>query len=408
MVKEKNKNKWRKTTNLVHKAEPRTAYGETGEALFLTSGYVYDSAEQAQARFLGEDDGYQYSRFGNPTVRSFEKRMIAFESADFNFETGFEIDARATATGMAAVTAAMLCYLKAGDHVVAAKALFGSCRYIVETLLPRYGIKTTLIDGTDLTAWESAALPETKIFFLESPTNPMLDILDIEAISEIAHRHDSLMVVDNVFATPVLQNPFTLGADIVIYSATKHIDGQGRCLGGIVLGRKDWIDDYLANFIRQTGPSISQFNAWVMLKSLETMELRVHAHCDRAEKLTEALSIHPKVSRLVYPGNPSHPHYELAKKQMQRGGSLFSFEVSGGQKAAFQLANNLQLVKISNNLGDAKSLITHPSTTTHHKLEEQERLKIGITPGTLRVSVGLEDPQDLIDDFAQALEILDS
>ena len=334
--------------------------------------------------------------------------MIAFESADFNFETGFEIDARATATGMAAVTAAMLCYLKAGDHVVAAKALFGSCRYIVETLLPRYGIKTTLIDGTDLTAWERAALPETKIFFLESPTNPMLDILDIEAISEIAHRHDSLMVVDNVFATPVLQNPFTLGADIVIYSATKHIDGQGRCLGGIVLGRKDWIDDYLANFIRQTGPSISPFNAWVMLKSLETMELRVHAHCDRAEKLTEALSVHPKVSRLVYPGNPSHPHFELAKKQMQRGGSLFSFEVSGGQKAAFKLANNLQLVKISNNLGDAKSLITHPSTTTHQKLEEQERLKIGITPGTLRVSVGLEDPQDLIDDFAQALEILDS
>ena len=309
---------------------------------------------------------------------------------------------------MAAVAASMLCYLKTGDHVVAAEALFGSCRYIIETLLPRYGIKTTLIDGTDLTAWERAALPETKIFFLESPTNPMLDILDIEAIAEIAHRHDALMAVDNVFATPILQNPFTLGADIVIYSATKHIDGQGRCLGGIVLARKDWIDDHLANFIRQTGPSISPFNAWVMLKSLETLELRVHAHCDRAEKLSEALRVHPKVSRLIYPGNPSHPHYKLAQKQMQRGGSLFSFEVNGGQKAAFQLANHLQLVKISNNLGDAKTLITHPSTTTHQKLEEQDRLKVGITPGTLRVSVGLEDPQDLIDDFMQALESVNS
>jgi len=236
----------------------------------------------------------------------------------------------------------------------------------------------------------------------------MLDILDIEAISEIAHRHDALMVVDNVFATPVLQNPFTLGADIVIYSATKHIDGQGRCLGGIVLGRKDWIDDYLANFIRQTGPSISPFNAWVMLKSLETIELRVHAQCDRAEKLAEVLSTHPKVSRLIYPGNPNHPQYKLAQKQMQRGGNLISFEVLGGQKAAFQVANNLQLVKISNNLGDAKSLITHPSTTTHQKLEEQERLKIGITPGNLRVSVGLEDPQDLIDDFVKALDSLGS
>lgn len=411
MTGEKNRKQWRRSTDLVHKAEPRSFFGETSEALFLTSGYVYDSAEQAQARFLGEEDGYQYSRFGNPTVRSFEERMIALETAGPDSGTNpkgrFRIDARATGTGMAAVTAAMLCCLKTGDHVVAAKALFGSCRYVVETLLPRFGIKTTLIDGMDLSAWERAALPETKIFFLESPTNPMLDILDIEAISEIAHRHDALLVVDNVFATPVLQNAFSLGADIVVYSATKHIDGQGRCLGGVVLGPEDWIEDHLANFVRQTGPSLSPFNAWVLLKSLETLELRVHAHCDRAEQLSEALRVHPKISQLIYPGNADHPQCELAQKQMLRGGSLFSFNVTGGQKEAFQLANKLELIKISNNLGDAKTLITHPATTTHQKIEEQERLEVGITPGTLRVSVGLEDPLDLIDDFTQALESVD-
>ncbi|MGC6472969.1 MAG: O-succinylhomoserine sulfhydrylase [Parvibaculales bacterium] len=399
-----NRKKWRSQTNMVHEAEPRSPYGETSEALYLTSGYAYESAEQAEARFLGEDSGYQYSRFGNPTVRSFERRMLALETAGLDNADAF--DARATATGMAAVTAAMMGYLQAGDHVVSARALFGSCRYIVETLLPRFGVETTLIDGCDPDAWEKAVQPNTKYFFLETPTNPVLELIDIAHVADIAHSHNAMLVVDNVFATPVLQKPLALGADIVIYSATKHIDGQGRCLGGVIIGPQNWIDDHITNFIRQTGPSLSPFNAWVMLKSLETLELRVNAHVDNAEKLAAALAKHPKVKQVIFPGHKDHPQFAIAEKQMSRPGNLIAVEVEGGKPGAFKLANALELVTISNNLGDAKTLITHPATTTHQKLTEEARAEVGIFPGTLRVSVGLEDPQDLIDDMFQALDKL--
>lgn len=392
-----NSKNWKTKTKLVHTAQPRSQYGETSEALYLTSGYVYDNAEQAEARFLNEGDGYRYSRFGNPTVRSFEERMIALEGAE---------DARATATGMAAVTAAMLCYLSAGDHVVSAKALFGSCRYIVEELLPRFGIEVTLVDGCDLSAWENAMQPNTKVLFLESPTNPVLELIDIKAVAEISHKHDALLYVDNVFATPMLQRPLELGADVVIYSATKHIDGQGRCLGGIVLGSSQWITDYLSSFIRQTGPSISPFNAWTLLKSLETLPLRVDAHVDNAEKLADALAKHPKVKQVIYPGREDHPQYELAQRQMSRAGNLIAFDVEGGKEAAFAVENALEIALISNNLGDAKTLITHPATTTHQRLSEEARAEVGIHAGTLRVSVGLEDAGDIIADFNKALDRL--
>lgn len=390
--------KWSQQTQLVHEAMPRSPYGETGEALYLTSGFVYDSAEQAEARFKEEEDGFIYSRFGNPTVRSFEQRMMALEGAE---------DARATATGMAAVTACMMSQLQAGDHIVAARALFGSCRYVVETLMPKFGVGCTLVDGRDLDAWRAAMRPETKLVFLETPSNPLLEIVDMAAVAEIAHTHGARLVVDNVFATPVLQKPMQFGADIVIYSATKHIDGQGRCLGGIVLGSADYIQNELANFIRQTGPSMAPFNAWVMLKSLETLELRVNAHCDNAEKLTDLLLGHEKVAKVFYPGHDSHPQFALAEKQMSRGSNLVAFEVTGGKANAFKLANGLDIALISNNLGDAKTLITHPATTTHAKLADDAKAELGINPGSLRVSVGLENGQDLVDDFASALAQLD-
>lgn len=393
-----NKDNWSQQTKLVHEAMPRSAYGETAEALYLTSGFVYDSAEQAEARFKEEENGFIYSRFGNPTVRSFEERMIALEGAE---------DARATATGMAAVTACMMSLLQAGDHIVAARALFGSCRYVVETLMPKFGVACTLVDGRDLDAWRKAMRPETKVVFLETPSNPLLEIVDMAGVAEIAHAQGALLVVDNVFATPVLQRPLQFGADIVIYSATKHIDGQGRCLGGIVLGSADYIQNHLANFIRQTGPSLAPFNAWIMLKSLETLALRVDAHCNNAEKLAEALIGHNKVTRLFYPGHDSHPQFALAQKQMHRGSNLIAFEVAGGKESAFKLANHLKIAQISNNLGDAKTLITHPATTTHAKLSDDAKAELGITAGGLRVSVGLEDGQDLVDDFADALSKLD-
>ena len=385
---------WSQQTRMVHEATPRSPYGETGEALYLTSGFVYETAEQAEARFKEEEDGFIYSRFGNPTVRSFEQRMMALEGAE---------DARATATGMAAVTACMMSQLQAGDHIVAARALFGSCRYVVETLMPKFGVSCTLVDGRDIEAWRAAMQPETKVLFLETPSNPLLEIVDMVAIAEIAHAQGARLVVDNVFATPVLQRPFAFGADIVIYSATKHIDGQGRCLGGIVLGSADYIQNELANFIRQTGPSMAPFNAWVMLKSLETLDLRVQAHCDNAEKLTEFLVAHDKIERVFYPGHDSHPQYELAQKQMTRGSNLIAFEVKGGKENAFKLANNLDIALISNNLGDAKTLITHPATTTHAKLTDDAKAELGIKGGSLRLSVGLENGQDLVDDFTDAL-----
>lgn len=362
--------------------------------MFLTSGYVYDSAEAAEARFKGEDDGFIYSRFANPTVRMFEERMIALEGAD---------DARATATGMAAVTASMLCQLSTGDHVVAAKALFGSCRYIIEDLLPRFGVTCTLIDGTDLDAWADAVQPNTRVFFLETPSNPTLEIIDLKGVADIAHKAGAKLVVDNVFATPVLQRPMEFGADIVVYSATKHIDGQGRCLGGIVLGPQEFIDDHLANFLRQTGPSLSPFNAWVMLKSLETLDLRVREHARNARCVAQALEASSKIVRTLYPGLASHPQHKLAMAQMELGGNIVAFEIAGGKAAAFRFANALQIVKISNNLGDAKSLITHPATTTHQRLDEATQTELGITEGLLRLSVGLEDPSDLVDDLNRAL-----
>ena len=384
----------RPRTLAVHGGTVRSPFGETSEAMFLTSGYVYESAEAAEARFKGEDDGFIYSRFANPTVRMFEERMIALEGAE---------DARATATGMAAVTAAMLCQLSAGDHVVAAKALFGSCRYIVEELLPRFGITSTLIDGTDLAQWEAAVTPATKVFFLETPSNPTLEIIDLKAVADIAHAHGARLVVDNVFATPVLQRPMEFGADIVVYSATKHIDGQGRCLGGIVLADQAFIADHLANFLRQTGPSLSPFNAWVMLKSLETLDLRVREHARNARAAAQAVEKSGKVARTFYPGLASHPQHKLAMAQMELGGNIVAFELAGGKEAAFRFANALKVIKISNNLGDAKSLITHPATTTHQRLDETARAELGITDGLLRLSVGLEDPADLVDDLTNAL-----
>ncbi len=389
--------KWKTRTQMVHSGQTRSQFGETSEALFLTSGYVYKSAEEAEARFKGESDGFIYSRFGNPTVRMFEERMISLEGAD---------DARATATGMAAVTACMLSQLTAGDHVVSARALFGSCRYVVETLLPRFGIEVTLVDGRDLSAWENAITPKTKLFFLETPSNPILEVIDIAALSEITRAHNIRLIVDNVFATPILQRPFACGADIVIYSATKHIDGQGRCLGGIILGKQDYIDNELANFVRQTGPSLSPFNAWVMLKSLETLSLRVHAHCDNAEKLATMLGDHQQVERIYYPGRADHPQFDIAQKQMERGSNLIAIDLKGGKEQAFNFLNKLQIAKISNNLGDAKTLVTHPATTTHQKLPADVQAELGILPGSVRISVGLEDPSDLVDDFSHALNTL--
>lgn len=388
------KRNWRARTSAVHGGTLRTPFGETSEALFLTSGYVYDTMEAAERRFKNEEPGFVYSRFSNPTVRMLEERMAQLEGAD---------DARATATGMAAVTAAMLCQLKAGDHVLSSRALFGSCRYIVEDLLPRFGVTSTLIDGRDLDAWKAAVQPNTKVFFLESPSNPTLEVIDIRAVAKIAHEAGARLVIDNVFATPVLQRPLELGADIVVYSATKHIDGQGRCLGGVILADQAFIDDYLANFLRQTGPSISPFNAWIMLKSLETMDLRIREHVRNAQRVATFLESHPKIERVYYPGLKSHPQHELAMSQMSEGGNMIAFEVKGGKAAAFRFANALQVTKISNNLGDAKSLITHPATTTHQRLTPEARAELGIGEGMLRLSVGLEDADDLVEDMERAL-----
>ena len=385
----------RPETRLVHSGTIRSEFGETSEAVFLTQGYVYDTAEQCEARFKGEDSGYIYSRYSNPTIAMFEQRMIEFEGA----EAG-----RSTATGMAAVTTAMLAPLKAGDHVVAAKAMFGSCRYVIEDLLPRYGIQSTLVDGLDLDQWQRAMRPNTRSLFLESPTNPTLDVLDIGAIAEIAHRGRARLIVDNVFATPIWQSPLSLGADVVVYSATKHIDGQGRCLGGIILASEQFVAEHIHTFLRQTGPSISPFNAWVLLKGLETLAVRVRAQTATAAALADALAQHPKISRLIYPGRADHPQADLVKKQMRGGSTLIGFEVKGGKAAAFRTLNALKLARISNNLGDAKSLVTHPATTTHQRLTPQARAELGISDGFIRFSTGLEHADDLIEDLHAALE----
>jgi O-succinylhomoserine sulfhydrylase len=385
---------YRPETRLVHSGTLRSQFGETSEALFLTQGYVYESSLTAERRFKNEDPGYQYSRFSNPTVTMFEQRMAALEGAEA---------ARATATGMAAVTTAVMGQLRAGDHVVASKALFGSCRYVVEEHCNRYGIASTLVDGTDLAQWKNAVRPNTKTFFLESPTNPTLEVLDIKAIAEIAHAAGATLVVDNVFATPMYQRPLELGADCVVYSATKHIDGQGRCLGGVVLGSGKFIQDNIHQLIRQTGPSLSPFNAWVLLKGLETLAVRVQRQTDTAATVAAALAKHPKISRLIYPGRPDHPQAAVAHRQMQAGSTLVAFEVTGEKAGAFRFQDALRLVKISNNLGDAKSLITHPATTTHQRLTPVARAELGISDGLVRLSCGLEHPDDIVEDLITAL-----
>jgi O-succinylhomoserine sulfhydrylase len=387
--------RYRPETRLVHSGNLRSQFGETSEALFLTQGFIYDSAEQCEARFTGDDPGFIYSRFSNPNVSMFERRMIELEGAEA---------ARATATGMAAVTTAILAPLKAGDHVVAAKAMFGSCRYVVEDLLPRYGISSTLVDGLDLDQWRRAMRPNTKSCFLESPTNPTLDVLDISSIAEIAHQGGARLIVDNVFATPIWQSPLELGADVVVYSATKHIDGQGRCLGGIILSSEAFIAEHIHTFLRQTGPSMSPFNAWVLLKGLETLAIRVRAQTETAAAVAEALARHPKISRLIYPGRADHPQAALVKKQMRAGSTLVGFEVRGGKASAFRVLNALKLARISNNLGDAKSLVTHPATTTHQRLTPEARAELGISEGFIRFSAGLEHRDDLIEDLHAALE----
>ncbi|CAN5223337.1 O-succinylhomoserine sulfhydrylase [soil metagenome] len=386
--------KLRPATQLVHGGILRSSFGENSEALFLTQSYVYDTAEQAERRFKGEDPGFIYSRYANPTVHMFEERIRLLEGAEA---------ARSTASGMAAVTSVFLSWLKSGDHVVAAKALFGSCRYVVEDLLPRFGITSTLIDGNDLKQWKAAAQKNTRAFFLESPTNPTLDVIDIAAVAEIAHKAGAKLVVDNVFATPLSPRPLELGADVVVYSATKHIDGQGRCLGGVILSDKQFIADNLHTFLRQTGPSMSPFNAWVMLKGLETLPVRVERQTASSAALPDRLAAHKRVSRVLYPGRKDHPQYRIAKRQMTGGSTMIAFEVAGGQKAAFAVSNALKVIRISNNLGDAKSLITHPTTTTHQRISEAARLELGITPGLLRLSVGLEDVEDLAEDLERAL-----
>jgi O-succinylhomoserine sulfhydrylase len=387
----------RSATQLVHGASMRSQFAETSEALFLTQGYLYDTMEQAEARFKGETPGFIYSRFANPTVAMFERRMALLEGA----EAG-----RATATGMAAVTASLMGQLKAGDHIVAARALFGSCLYVVEELLPRFGVESTLVDGGDLDAWRKAMRPNTKTAFIESPTNPTLELVDIAEVAKIAHAHGATLVVDNVFATPLLQKPLKLGADCVVYSATKHIDGQGRTLGGVILASEAFIQTHIHNFLRQTGPSLSPFNAWVMLKSLETLTVRVEQQQRSAVRIADFLALHPAVHKVFYPGRKDHPHYAIAQKQMTGGGTLVAFEVAGGKRGAFAFANALSIIGISNNLGDAKSLITHPETTTHQRLKPEQRAALGIGSGLLRLSVGLEDPDDLIEDLAQALEFI--
>ena len=386
---------YRPETRLIHAGTLRSQFGETSETLFLTQGFVYDSAEQCEARFTGKEPGYLYSRFSNPTVAMFEARMASLEGAE---------SARATASGMAAVTAALMGQVKVGDHVVAAKALFGSCRYVVEDFLPRFGVGSTLVDGTNLDQWRNGMRPNTKACFLESPTNPTLEIIDIAAVAEIAHAAGATLTVDNVFATPLWQSPLSLGADCVVYSATKHIDGQGRCLGGVILASETFIQDHVHNLLRQTGPAMSPFNAWVLLKGLETLAVRVRRQTDTAATVSVALVDNSKISRMIYPGRPDHPQAAIARRQMKGGSTLVAFEVKGGKAGAFRFLNALKLVRITNNLGDAKSLITHPATTTHQRLTPETRAELGITDGLVRFSAGLEHPDDVVEDLLAALD----
>jgi O-succinylhomoserine sulfhydrylase len=394
MATHKKPGKWRPRTQAVRGGQMRTPFQETAEALFLTSGYAYEAPEEAEARFKGDADGFTYTRFGNPTVSMFEARMAALEGAPC---------ARATASGMAAVSAVFLAGLNQGDHVVAAKAMFGACRYVIEEILPRFGIANTLVDGTDVDQWQSALTPATKMLFLETPANPTLAIVDLKAVAKIADEAGALLVVDNAFATPALQRPMETGAHIVVHSSTKYIDGQGRAMGGVILCREDFLKDHLQIFLRNTGPCLSPFNAWLHLKSLETLSLRMHAHCENALKIADFLAEQKTVSRVLYPFRADHPQHNLARAQMDGGGGIVTFEVEGGKEGAFRVENTLKLIDISNNLGDAKSLMTHPATTTHQRLSPEARAGLGVTDGMLRISVGLEDPDDICEDLGQAL-----
>lgn len=386
---------WRKATQLVRGGMTRSPFEETSEALYLTSGYVYGSPEEAEAAFKGETKRYIYSRYANPTVSMFEKRLALLEGAKFCV---------GTSSGMSAMFAAIASQVKAGQRVVTSRALFGSCNYILTEQLPKFGVETILVDGTDLDQWRDALSKPTVCVFMETPSNPTLEVIDIAAVSELAHAAGARVIVDNVFATAVLQSPLQLGADIVMYSATKHIDGQGRTMGGAILfNDENYLKNHLEPFFRHTGPSMSPFNAWVMLKGLETLDLRVQKHCDNAEYISSFLSTHSKINKVLYPGMDSHPQHQLAMKQMSRGGTVVSFEVGGGKKGAFKFLKALNLIDISNNLGDTKSLTTHPTTTTHQRISEDERLALGITPGLVRVSVGLEDVEDIKEDLEQAL-----
>ncbi len=385
---------WRRQTELVRGGLTRSPFDETSEAIYMTSGYVYETAEQAEAAFKGKADHYVYGRYGNPTVTMFEERLRLLEGAEA---------CRATSSGMAAVFAALMCQLKAGDRVVASRALFGSCHYIVTEILPRFGVESVLIDGRDLTAWEEALAPGAKCVFLETPSNPNLEIIDLAAVSRLCRRAGACLVVDNVFATPLLQQPMDFGADVVIYSTTKHIDGQGRSLGGAILGSRDFVEEQLVPFMRHTGPSMSPFNAWILVKGLETLELRVARHCTNAQAVAEFVADQDGVERVLFPGLACHPQAALAARQMTGCGSVVAFELAGGRERAFRFLNALKLIDISNNLGDAKSLITHPATTTHQRLKPEERAELGIEEGLLRLSVGLEDAEDIKADLAQAL-----
>jgi O-succinylhomoserine sulfhydrylase len=390
-----NDKNYRPETRLVHAGTLRSQFNEMSEALFLTQGYKYDSAEDCEQRFAGKIPGYVYSRYNNPTMDMFEKRMAALEGAEA---------ARSTATGMAAVNTALMGLVKQGDHVVAAKALFGSCRWIIEEWLPRFGVACTLVDGKDIKAWKAAVQKNTAVLFLETPTNPTLEVYDIQAIADIAHNAGAKLVIDNVFATPLYQSPLKLGADVVVYSATKHIDGQGRVLGGVILGTEKMIIDNYQQLLRQTGPSLSPFNAWVLLKGLETLSVRVERQTQTAGKVADALAGHAKLTRLIYPGRADHPQADIIKKQMSAGSTLLAFDIKGDKEGAFRFLNALNLILITNNLGDAKTLITHPTTTTHQRLTPEQRAELGIGDGLVRLSCGLEHADDIIEDLLTALD----
>jgi O-succinylhomoserine sulfhydrylase len=385
---------WRPQTRAVRGGLNRSNFDETSEALFLTSGYAYNSAEEAEATFKGESTHFQYSRFGNPTVGMFENRLAALEGAEA---------CRATSTGMSAVFFSLLALLKSGDRIVAARQLFGSCHYIVKELLPKYGITGEFVDGGDLKQWEKALAKPAQAVLFESPSNPMLDIVDVKAVCDLAHKAGAKVVLDNAFATPMLQRPLEYGADIVVHSATKYIDGQGRTMGGAILGTREFIIDKLQPIIRNTGPSMSPFNAWVLVKGMETLGLRIDRHCANAARVADALAANSKIGRVLYPGRPDHPQHKLAARQMSNFGGVVTFDIKGGKAAAFEALNRLKLVDISNNLGDAKSMVTHPATTTHMRIGAEERAKLGIGDGTVRISVGLEDVEDIIADLVQAL-----